>query len=81
MHIVQTSPIRLTENTLWNLQVIQGEVPPEKLQKGGLITAVATHKEMLLGQKLRLEGHWTKHKKYGNQLEVRKLCLAKLTDS
>lgn len=52
------------------MQVHQGEVSSDKLQKGGIVTAVANHKEMLLGQKLRLEGHWIKHKKYGSQLEV-----------
>ena len=34
------------------------------------MTAVAYHKEMLLGQKVRLEGRWTKHAKYGYQLQV-----------
>lgn len=53
-----------------SVQVHQGEVSSDKLQRGGLVTAVANHKEMLLGQKLRLEGHWIKHKKYGSQLEV-----------
>lgn len=39
------------------------------------MTAVASHKEMLLGQRLRLEGYWIKHKKYGNQLEVGSFAL------
>lgn len=54
------------------MQVHQGELSADKLQKGGVITVVANHMEILLGQKLRLEGHWTKHKKYGAQLQVSK---------
>lgn len=57
-----------------HLQVNPGDIPAERLQKGSLITAVANHKEMLIGQKLRLEGQWIRHKKYGSQLEV---CLSR----
>lgn len=41
------------------------------MQRKGVITAVAVHKKLLLGQRVRLEGNWTKHDKYGLQLQVR----------
>jgi hypothetical protein len=52
------------------VQVEPGEVSSDKLSKKNMMTAVATHKQMLLGQKLRLEGYWIKHAKYGYQLQV-----------
>jgi len=52
------------------MQVEPGEVSSDKLSKKNMMTAVASHKQMLLGQKLRLEGYWLKHAKYGYQLQV-----------
>ena len=52
-------------------QVERGEVTADKLSRKNLMTAVAYHKRMLLGQKVRLEGRWIKHAKYGYQLQVR----------
>lgn len=53
------------------LQVAPGTVDSENLQRNGIVTAVATNKQLLLGQQVRLEGRWAKHQKYGMQLQAR----------
>ena len=53
------------------LQVASGEVAADKMHRKGIITAVGNHKKLFLGQRVQLEGHWTKHEKYGQQLQVR----------
>jgi len=59
------------KRSVLSLQVERGEVSPDKLSRKNLMTAVANHQQMVLGQKVRLEGRWIKHPKYGYQLQVR----------
>ncbi len=59
-------------NPVGMMQVEPGEgVPSSRLTRKNLMTAVGNHKQMLLGQRVRLEGHWIKHPKYGYQMQVR----------
>ena len=40
------------------------------LRKKSRITALANVEAPLVGQQLRLRGHWTQHKRYGQQFQV-----------
>ena len=45
------------------------------LRKNSRITAVANVEAPLVGQQLRLRGHWTTHKRFGQQFQVTGLCI------
>ena len=47
----------------------------KSLRKNSRITAVANVEAPLVGQQLRLRGHWTTHKRFGQQFQVTGLCI------